>query len=399
MNKDNILVLNKIAKDREAQGFDVTNGSIGMMYFDDGHLPKNEIIRNTLSKHIKDNDLTYSSISGEKEYRDLLFKWFFGNTFDEKYIKTLGTQGGTGAVFTAVLEENNRYQNNILLFPDLGWPNYLGIASSCNINYIQYPLFDENLSFNISGILSLFDTLIKEKKHISFIINDPCHNPTGYSMKQNEWDLLVKYILEKTTIDDFSLIVDCAYLDFADKSIKQYAINSINKISKHVPVFLCLSCSKTFSFYGLRCGELVSICPDTTLLEDIREKTIKIARGAWSTPNHMGMNTIIDILSLKEGREELTKEIEECKKIIAKRADILLPELKQYGLKHYPYDKGFFVTLIVDNAFKVSESLMKQDIYLSPLSEKHLRIALCSIPTGKIKGLALHIYSARHNNH
>ena len=388
MNKDNILVLNKTATEREAQGFDVINGSIGMMYFDDGHLPKNEIVRTTLSKHIKDDDLTYSSISGEKEYRDLLSKWFFGDTFDGKYTKTLGTQGGTGAVFTSVLEENNRYPNNILLFPELGWPNYLGIASSCNIEHIQYSLFDDDLKFNIKGILNLFDELLVKKKHISFVINDPCHNPSGYSMKQYEWDMLVNYILEKTTINDFSLIVDCAYLDFADKEIKQYAISCINKISKHVPVFLCLSCSKTFSFYGLRCGELVAICPDLSLLEDIREKTIKIARGAWSTPNHMGMNTIIEILSSEAGRKELVDEIDECKKVISKRADILLPELKQYGLRHYPYDKGFFVTLIMDNTYQISEELMKKDIYLSPLSEKHLRIELCSIPTGKISGLA-----------
>ena len=48
MHKDNVLVLNKLAKDREKEGHDVINGSIGMMYFDDGHLPKNEFIRKIL---------------------------------------------------------------------------------------------------------------------------------------------------------------------------------------------------------------------------------------------------------------------------------------------------------------------------------------------------------------
>ena len=401
MNRDNILILNKIAKDREALGYDVLNGSIGMMYFDDGHLPKNEIIRKTLASHINDDDLTYSSISGEKDYRELLFKWFFNEDFNEEHVKTMGTQGGTGAIFTSIAEENVRNKNNILLFPDIGWPNYYGIASSYDIPYIQYQMFDENLKFNTKGIIDLIDKLIKEKKHVSFIINDPCHNPTGYSMNQDEWDMLSEYLTTKVDINEITLIIDCAYLDFALKETKEYAIKSIKRISTNIPVFLCLSCSKTFSFYGLRCGELVTICKDKEMLEDIRDKSIKIARGAWSTPNHMAINTIIDVLSNKEGRQELIDEIEECKEVIKNRSDILLKEAKENGLIHFPYAKGFFITFIIKNAYQVSEELMKQDIYLSPLSESHLRVALCSIPTKKLYGLASKIKYAVDivNNH
>lgn len=394
MQRDNVLLLNKMAKDREALGYDVINGSIGMMYFDDGHLPKNQIIRETLSKHINDNDLTYSSISGEKEFRTLLLKWFFNDAFDEDKVRTLGTQGGTGAVFTSITIENLRYENNILLFPEIGWPNYFSIASSYHINHIQYPLFDDELRFNIAGILELFDRLLNEGKHITFVINDPCHNPTGYSMSKDEWNALNNYINSKCNVNNFSLIVDCAYLDFADKETKEYAIEMLKMISKKVTVYLCLSCSKTFSFYGLRCGELIAICPDKKVLEDIRDRSIKVARGAWSTPNHMAMNTVIDILTNPDGRKELVDEINECKRVIENRSNIFLKDAKEYELKHYPYNKGFFVTLIIDNAYDVSDELMKDDIYLAPISDKHLRVAFCSIPTNKLYGLAKKIRNA-----
>ena len=42
----------------------------------------------------------------------------------------------------------------------------------------------------------------------------------------------------------------------------------------------------------------------------------------------MGVNTIIDILSSNKGWEELTNEIEECKRVINLRADIFLKETK-----------------------------------------------------------------------
>lgn len=394
MEKDNVLLLNKLAKQREAEGHDVINGSIGMMYFDDGHLPKNLFIRETLSKHVNDDDLTYSSISGETEFRDLLAKWFFDGSFNEDSIKTMGTQGGTGAVFLSSVQENLRNSNNILLFPNIGWPNYYGLATSYHFEYYQYPMFDDELHFNLKGILDLFDKYKKEGKHISFIINDPCHNPTGYSLSREEWDSLVDYLMNNMTFDAFTLIVDCAYLDFADKDIREYAINCIKKISHKFTVHMCLSCSKTFSLYGLRCGELVSICPNKEVLEDIMDRTIKIARGAWSTPNHMAMNTVIDVLSSEKGRKELTEEIEECNRVIKNRADIFFKEAKEKGLVYLPYKKGFFVTLVCDNAYQISEDLMEQDIFLAPISNKHLRVALCSIPTNKMIGLAKAIKEA-----
>ena len=207
-------------------------------------------------------------------------------------------------------------------------------------------------------------------------------------MSEDEWDAIAAYIYAKCNVNNFSLIVDCAYLDFADKKARENMVDSIKCISEKVVVYLCLSCSKTFSIYGLRSGELITICHDKAILDDIDAKSMKVARGAWSSSNHMVMNTIIDVLSNPKGRKELIDGINESKEIVEKRSNIFLKEAKEYRLKHYPYSKGFFVTLIIDNAYQVSEELMKYDIYLAPISNSHLRVALCSIPTNKIYGLA-----------
>ena len=394
MQNDSALLINKIARERKLLGYDVTNGSIGMMYFDDGKLPRNTIIREILSSHIKDEDLIYSSIPGEVEFRKLFADWYFKDEFNQEDVNTLTTPGGTGALFSSIIEEHFRFDNNILLFPDIGWPNYFGIASSYHLNFKEYSLFDDELKFNIKGIISLVDTLIKEGKHVTLVINDPCHNPTGYSMNENEWNQLSSYITNNLKKDDMSLIIDCAYLDFAVETNKKHLVEAIKCVSNTIPVFICLSCSKAFSFYGLRCGELITIIKDKETLIDIQNRTLKIARGAWSNPNHMVVNTIIEVLSSTDGRRELTNEIRACKNVINNRSSIFLKEAKECNLKHYPYTEGFFITLICKDASKVAELLMKEDIYLSPISEHNLRVALCAIPTEKMNGLAFKISNA-----
>jgi aspartate/tyrosine/aromatic aminotransferase len=99
---DVILSLNQEAQDLAKKGVDVTNGAIGMMYLDDGHLPVSEEIRTLLSRHTQDQDLIYPSVAGTKDYLAAVRKWFLGSSFEEEAksgnFLSLGTPGGTGAV-------------------------------------------------------------------------------------------------------------------------------------------------------------------------------------------------------------------------------------------------------------------------------------------------------------
>jgi Aspartate/tyrosine/aromatic aminotransferase len=127
---DMILSLNQEAQELKKKGIDVTNGAIGMMYLDNGKLPVSNDIRRLLSSHTEDQDLTYSSVAGTKDYLMAMRKWFLGENFEEE-AKTgnffaLGTPGGTGAVCLSFAL--SRGEKNVLLVPELGWPNYVGIA-------------------------------------------------------------------------------------------------------------------------------------------------------------------------------------------------------------------------------------------------------------------------------
>ena len=56
----------------------------------------------------------------------------------------------------------------------------------------------------------------------------------------------------------------------------------------------------------------------------------------------------------------------------------------------YPYKEGFFITLkIEDTAYarRVKEALMQKNIF-TIVTNKGIRVAICSLPIEKCKGLA-----------
>ena len=399
-HRDKMLLLNKMAKERAELGYDVINGTIGMMFLDDGHLPKNPVIREILAKHTMDDDLTYSSITGEDKYRSLLLEWFFGDAFKDelasKRARTIATIGGTGAIAVANTVENKISKCNTLFFPQPGWPNYFGVATVQQIDYLQYEMF-KNGKFDIGDLTRNIKKILDEHKHVTLVINDPCQNPTGYNLKPHEWDQILELVNRKEHNHQIAIILDCAYIDFAELENRDLLVKFAKEAMKNNHVYIALSCSKTFSFYGLRIGELIYLDEDAKELNELQDNVIKTARCFWSSPNHMAMNAVIDVLSNEESRNEVREEIRTAKEIVKVRKDIFLKEADEVGLVHYPYEKGFFITLPVDDAFALSDKLIKQDIYLSPMDEKSLRVALCSMPTNKIPGLAKKIKEALEN--
>jgi aspartate/tyrosine/aromatic aminotransferase len=108
----------------------------------------------------------------------------------------------------------------------------------------------------------------------------------------------------------------------------------------------------------------------------------------------MAMNAISELLNDPQGVASLQEETKQNRQIVAKRAAIFLKEAQDAGLHPYPYTYGFFVTLALPKAAEVSAKLVAQDIYLAPIQANALRIALCSLPTEKVYGLAKKIKEA-----
>jgi aromatic-amino-acid transaminase len=389
MKNDVILVINQKAQERKKQGIDVINGSIGMMFMDDGTLPVGADIRALLGRHTTDQDLSYSSVAGTKEYQESVRHWFLGTSFDEEAkngrYKSLATPGGTGAVTLSF--SDSRKGKSILLFPSLDWPNYEGIAAGFKTPYESYELF-EGGHFALDSLKKQLARLLTQYDKITLMVNDPCENPTGYTLEGKEWESLVNLISAPGVLGKIDLIVDAAYVDYARLESRDAMIKAVKSLPGEIMTYFCFSFSKTLSFYGLRIGALALYCRDQAKVQEVYDASVMEARALWSVPNHMAMNAVTELVEGEKTFGALKEEVQKNREIVAKRASIFLKEAAQYGIKHYPYRDGFFITLDVDDAFALADKLMAKDVFLAPVREKALRIALCALPTPKVAGLA-----------
>jgi len=81
---------------------------------------------------------------------------------------------------------------------------------------------------------------------------------------------------------------------------------------------------------------------------------------------------------------------------LKERADIFVREAEEVNLPIYPYEEGFFITL------KIDDQIVKNELHLKLKTLNiffvnvygGLRVAICSIPINKVKGLAKRVKDA-----
>lgn len=371
---DPVLALNQEAKARAEQGVDIVNATTGMFWGDDGKLPIAPIFAE--ANYLDQNNFQYSSIAGDAKYLNGIRGWFFekeGELLTD--FPTISTPGGTGAVSLAFREVGSAGFEAIV--GKISWPNYFiimdvfGVKSKIVDNFV-----DDH--FNFEAIRSAF---LASKKPC-LVINDPCHNPTGYSMSDEQWRGVVELLNSRP--EESALILDLAYFDFAKKESRKRIVDALISIDSRIPVYICFSFSKTLSAYGLRLGALAFL----HLGEEGLTRIKRLARATWSNCNAMGMHVVGEALSQPEKVKILKSWIGENREKNEGRASIFLKEARENGLKILPYQEGFFCTIVVSDSYKTVEKLKAQDIFVVPLTNHLVRFAFSGVPTRKIPGLA-----------
>lgn len=373
--KYDILSIQERAVAKQHQGHKVINGCAGMLFDDDKKLCG----FNEVNQKIKDNFtdfLAYPAVLGPKEYRDGVLKWLFDEQVDkleELYAIAFSvTLGGTGAL--SMLFHQTAAKGGIALFSNIRWPNYDTIAKE---NYLNFDLYNfiKNGCLDINDISAKISGLLVEHQHIILIINDPCHNPLGYCMSDEDYkglfDLLSKFN------GKVSLVLDIAYIDY--DPLEQYYKKYILNMNNSFPIHLIFSCSKSFGLYGLRLGALISLLPKDSDLNSHLEEMRAYARGTYSCANNgaIGPMSIFfhDEISKKTVREKLSYESSRLKVIGSELVKIL----DDLNIKHYPYKGGFYLTFEADDSIHYCQMLENKDIYFAPIDDKHIRIAVSGL--------------------
>lgn len=327
-----------------------------------------------------------SGFSGNPDYREAVWNWVTQNTNVDLAHSVIATPGGSGA--DAMSIENYLDEGETLIIPDIAWGNYATMAEVNNINFVKYSMFDGD-HFNLNSLKETVQEVLKKQDRIVIVINDPCHNPTGYSMTHAEWKAVIDYANEVSKDVPFIIIDDIAYIDYSyDLAQSRKYMEIWNDISENVLITVAFSCSKALTSYGLRCGAAVVIAKNESDVRDVEIVMEKYARATWSNIPNAAMSNFVWLVT--EDRENFLKEKQKYIDLMKERSEIFMKEADEAGLAYYPYKEGFFVTLKVDdNAFrsKFHQAMMDQHIYTVEVNHG-IRVAVCSCPIRKVKGLA-----------
>lgn len=329
-----------------------------------------------------------ASIQGNPQYLESVYKWLFG--YEEINCEIIVSPGGAGAISSTLHNVLNPGQSVII--PSQGWGPYKTMAAEFDLKIEKYNLFKDN-TFDIDNFKDTLNTVMKNEGKVVVIINDPCHNPTGYTMSGDEWDLVLEFANTLSEKGPVIILNDIAYVDYSmNPGWKDHFLKYRN-LNENVMAIIAFSLSKSFTAYGARVGATIAITNNNEELAKFKNAAIYSARSIWSTVN----NSVMELFALISNDHTLYRnyinEKEKYIKLLKDRADIFIREAKDVNLELYPFTEGFFTTIKVPNDLEkeaLNLRLQENNIFTVEV-DGGLRIALCSVPKKKLKGLALRI--------
>ena len=191
IDNSNIIGLGAIAKKEKLKDPLVINSTTGMLYDDEGKLFTYSSVDKVINLLTPEEKYAYFPTGGTKLFKDEIKKWVFGTSYEliKEYSDVIPTPGGTGALANTFANFLN--DNDYALLPNYMWTNYVQILDDSNKLYKTYDLFLNN-SFNLNDLKNKAKEILKLKKRVLIVLNDPAQNPTGYTLKPNEIDDLVE---------------------------------------------------------------------------------------------------------------------------------------------------------------------------------------------------------------
>ena len=381
-------IVAKAKEDKAANGDEnVVDATIGSLYGEDGKLVALDEVFNHYDAIDHRVKAAYaSSFTGNPDYRESVYTWVSQGVELNLKHSVIATPGGSGAVSTSITTFLD--QGETLIVPDVAWGSYTLMAHENNINYVKYTMFDGD-HFNLQSVKDTVNEVLKKQDRVVMIVNDPCHNPTGYSLTQEEWKELIAFINEVSEKVPFILIDDIAYIDYSnDLAHSRDYMKNWNDLSEKAMIVVAFSCSKTLTSYGLRCGAALIL---NKKQENVREAEIimeKKARATWSNIPNAAMANFVWLVN--NDRDRFLAEKQKYVDLMKQRSSIFLKEAKECGLDTYPYKEGFFVTLRMndnDLRSRYHDALMANHIYTVEVNHG-IRVAVCSLPVKKVYGLA-----------
>ena len=380
---DPIFALNHEATRRAAAGESILNATLGALYTEDGHLALMPSVLETLQRVQGEEVAGYAPIAGRPDFLEAAVADVFGDGPLAKQAVAAATPGGTGAIYQAVV--NFLEPGQKLLTTHYHWGPYPSIAGNSGRGSETFTMFRADGSFDVDALAAGVDKHVDTQGRALVVINDPCHNPTGYSLRQEEWRRTSDVLRQAGERAPVTVVMDVAYFRFGGASATAW-VNAIPGLLKSTTVLVAWTASKSHTQYGSRIGAILALHRDPEERAQIRNALAFSCRATWSNCNHLGQRAVAELLSVPDLRERADAERRELIELLQARVDAFNKGAQEAGFKMPRYDSGFFVTVFTRDAQRTAAAMRDLGVYVLPVRDG-VRVALCSTPLAEVPRL------------
>lgn len=379
---DPIFALNREATQRRAKGEAVINATVGALQEDDGSLAVLPSVIEAVRAVEARKVAAYAPIAGVPEYLTAVTRDLLGGTPLCDLAVGAATPGGTGALRHAVTTFLDHGQ--ALVTPSYYWGPYQTICDENERRLETFPMFDERGGFNVEGFARCLDETAAAQGRVLVFLNDPCHNPTGYSMSEDEWTGVAGALAAVARRVPTAVLADVAYLAFA-KDARSF-LGHLAPLAERAAVLFAWSGSKAFGLYGQRVGALLACTADGAQRAAMQNALAYACRGTWSNCNASGQHAVARCLTDAALDARVRAERARLIALLDGRVAAFNAAAARTHLRHPRYDGGFFVTLFASDARGAAERLRARGIFVVP-GRDSLRVALCSVAEADVPAL------------
>jgi aspartate/tyrosine/aromatic aminotransferase len=374
---DPIFALNSEARARAQAGESIVNATVGAMLDDAGKLAVLPTVARVLREVPAEVGAGYAPISGPPAFLRAVIGDLLGTRPEAAQAVAVATPGGSGALRLAL--SNFLEPGQSLLTTSLYWGPYKTLADEADRKLVTFRMFDEHGRLDVVDFEAKLAGLVEGEGRALVFLNSPCHNPTGYSFDDAEWDAVAAAVgrVADRGRGPVTILLDVAYARYAARDLA-LALDRVLHLAPKALILLAWSASKSFTEYGLRVGALVAVVPDAVERRQIDAAFSYSCRGTWSNCNAAGMAAITRILEDDALRAQVDSERASLKAVLDRRVAAWNELGGKAGLRYPRYDGGFFTTVFCADAPGAAAKLRADGLFVVPQSGA-LRVALCSV--------------------
>lgn len=286
---------------------------------------------------------------------------------------------------------------DVVILPDMMWGNYNLIMSvRRGIRLSHYSIFTDEGRYNIPAFEKKVREEAEKNDKIIVLLNFP-HNPTGYSISEEEGNAIVNIltdIAEGGT--NVIAITDDAYfgLFFEEETMKESVFARLAGSSERLVAIKMDGATKENFVWGLRVGFMTYGCKvkgdPAAVYNALERKTAGGVRGNISNASHLSQSIVLKSMNDKAFEEESREKFEILRKRAAKVKEVLADPKYNDAWDVYPFNSGYFmcVKLKTVDAEQLRVHLLdKYGVGLIALGERNLRVAFSCLEESDVQEL------------